>query len=143
MNARMPILFAAGGLFGVGLAVSGMCDPARVIHFLDVTGMWDPALIFVMAGAVATFGLGVAAWRWHAGGRGWFGTAVPSRNTEPVDRRLVLGSLIFGIGWGLGGLCPGPALANLAAFRLDALVFVPAMAVGMLLARAGFGADQD
>jgi uncharacterized membrane protein YedE/YeeE len=143
MKARLLIIFGAGVLFGVGLAVSGMCDPTRVVGFLDVTGDWDPSLAFVMGGALATFGAGVAAWRRHRGGRGWYGTQLPARNTDPVDRRLVLGALVFGIGWGIGGFCPGPAIANLAAWRFDALIFVPAMAVGMLVAHAGFGADRD
>lgn len=142
MNTRLLLLFAAGVLFGVGLAVSGMTDPARVIGFLDVAGDWDPALLFVMGGAVTTFGLGLALWRKRTGGRGWFGTTLPARDCDPIDRRLVLGAAIFGVGWGLVGFCPGPALANLGAWRMEALVFVPAMAIGMLLARVGFGADE-
>ena len=141
MNRRNLVLFVSGVLFGVGLAVSGMTDPGRVVGFLDVTGSWDPSLIFVMGGAVATLGLGLLAWRRLAGGSGWFGTTLPARDTAPVDRRLVLGALVFGVGWGLGGYCPGPAIANLSAWRLDALVFVPAMAAGMGLARSLAGAD--
>lgn len=140
---RILACFVAGLLFGLGLAVSGMTDPARVIGFLDVTGNWDPALAFVMGGAVLTFGLGMWLWRRRTAGRGWFGAALPVADRGPVDRRLVLGALIFGTGWGLGGFCPGPALANLAAWRAEALVFVPAMAVGMLLARFGAGADRE
>jgi uncharacterized protein len=143
MNRRLLILFGAGALFGFGLALSGMTDPGRVIGFLDVTGAWDPALLFVMAGAITTFGLGLVLWRKRYGAVGWFGVKLPSRDTDPIDRRLVIGSFIFGIGWGLSGFCPGPALANLAGLRPAALVFVPAMAVGMLLARALFKADCD
>ena len=142
MNPRFLTLFVAGALFGAGLALSGMNDPTRVVGFLDVTGTWDPSLVFVMGGAVTTFGLGLIVWRKRTGGRGWFGTMLPGRDHEPVDRRLVVGALIFGIGWGFGGFCPGPGFANLAALRTEALVFVPAMAVGMLLARAGFAADR-
>ncbi|MBC7365227.1 MAG: YeeE/YedE family protein [Undibacterium sp.] len=142
MRTRNLVLFAAGILFGLGLAVSGMTDPARVTGFLDVTGNWDSSLIFVMGGAVATLGLGLLAWRKWVGAAGWFGTKLPPRDTDPVDRRLVPGAAIFGVGWGLGGFCPGPAIANLAALRLDALWFVAAMAVGMLLARVLVRADR-
>lgn len=138
---RLPIFLLAGGLFGGGLVLSGMTDPARVRAFLDVTGAWNPALAFVMAGAVGTFGLGMVVARRLGGGRGWFGTLLPARDHDPVNRRLVIGALIFGAGWGLAGFCPGPALANLAVLRTDALVFVPAMAGGMILARVFYGAD--
>ena|SRR5438132_10811049 len=139
MKAGKLVLFlVAGGLFGTGLAVSGMTDPARVIGFLDIFGTWDPALLFVMAGAVGVYGLGMLILR-----------RVESRNVKlppaaasPIDRRLVIGSAIFGLGWGLGGFCPGPSLANLGALRLEALLFVPAMATGMLLAQRFFGADR-
>jgi uncharacterized membrane protein YedE/YeeE len=142
MNARFLVLFAAGALFGVGLQVSGMTDPARVVGFLDVTGAWDPSLMFVMAGAVSVFGLGLAGHRRHANGRGWFGTTLPLRDRDPADRKLVIGAAIFGIGWGLAGLCPGPAVANLALLRTGSLIFVPAMAAGMIVARF-FGADRN
>jgi uncharacterized protein len=143
MNRRLLILFGAGAMFGFGLALSGMTDPGRVIGFLDVTGAWDPALLFVMGGAVTTFGLGLILWRKRRGSVGWFGVKLPSRDTDPIDRRIVIGSFIFGIGWGLSGFCPGPALANLAGLRPAGLVFVPAMAVGMLIARALFKADCE
>lgn len=143
MNARLPVLFGAGALFGLGLAVSGMADPARVAAFLDVAGAWDPALLFVMGGALGTFGLGQLLWRKRTHGRGWFGATLPACSRDPVDARLVTGALVFGIGWGLAGFCPGPALAGLAALRLEALGFVPAMAAGMLLARATTGADRS
>jgi uncharacterized protein len=142
MNPRLLLHFSAGILFGFGLALSGMTDPSRVIRFLDVTGAWDPALLFVMAAAVPTFGVGQLLWRRSRGNGGWFGVKLPGGG-DPIDRRLVIGSIVFGIGWGLSGFCPGPALANLVAWRIEALVFVPAMAVGMLLASAGFKADCD
>jgi uncharacterized protein len=141
MNRRYLLIFLAGILFGLGLAVSGMTDPARVIGFLDVTGAWDPSLAFVMAGAVGTLGLGLFAWRKRFGVNGWFGTTLPVRDVEPIDRRLVIGAVLFGVGWGVGGYCPGPAIAGLAAMRVEALVFVPAMAAGMWLARVVGGAD--
>ena len=135
---KLVLIFVAGGLFGTGLAVSGMTDPARVIGFLNVFGPWDPALLFVMAGAVSVYGLGMLTLR-----------RVKNRNlklscptSSPIDRQLVIGSTIFGVGWGLGGFCPGPALANLGALRVEALLFVPAMAIGMFLAQRFCGADR-
>ena len=139
MKAGKLFLFlVAGGLFGSGLAVSGMTDPARVIGFLDVFGAWDPALLFVMAGAVGVYGLGMLVLRRF----GSQSLKLPSAASSPIDRRLVIGAAIFGVGWGLGGFCPGPALANLGALRAEALLFVPAMAIGMVLAQRFFGADR-
>jgi uncharacterized membrane protein YedE/YeeE len=139
MKAGKLLLFlVAGGLFGVGLALSGMTDPARVIGFLDLFGAWDPALLFVMAGAVGVYGLGMLVLRRF----GSQSLKLPSSASSPMDHRLVIGAAIFGVGWGLGGFCPGPALANLGAFRIEALLFVPAMAIGMLLAQRFFGADR-
>jgi uncharacterized protein len=140
---QIAVVAVAGGLFGAGLAVSGMTDPARVVGFLDVAGAWDHSLAFVMGGAVGTLGLGVLAWRRWVGNAGWFGTTLPPRDTAPVDQRLIAGSALFGIGWGLGGYCPGPAIANLAALRVESLVVVIAMAVGMWLARVLAGADRE
>jgi uncharacterized membrane protein YedE/YeeE len=137
--AKLFGILIAGGLFGAGLAISGMTDAARVIGFLDVFGNWDPALAFVMAGAVGTYGLGTFALR-RLGGAGG---KLPTTRSEPIDRRLVIGAAIFGIGWGLSGFCPGPALANLGAPRIEALVFVPAMAIGMVMAQRFFGADSE
>src|SRR5436190_15043171 len=136
---KLFFVFLAGALFGAGLAISGMTDPGRVIGFLDVCGAWDPALLFVMAGAVGVYGSGMLVLR-HLRKRN---LQLPSAASSAIDRRLVLGAAIFGVGWGLGGFCPGPAVANLGALRLAALVFVPAMVIGMLLAQQLFGADQD
>lgn len=135
---KMFLFLVAGGLFGSGLAVSGMTDPARVFAFLDVFvfGAWDPALLVVMAGAVGVYGLGMLLLRRIDG------LKLPSAISTPIDRRLVIGAAIFGVGWGLGGFCPGPALANLGALRVEALLFVPAMAIGMFLAQRFFGADR-
>jgi uncharacterized protein len=135
---RLILIFFAGGIFGMGLAISGMTDPARVIGFLDVLGKWDPALLFVMAGAVGIYGAGRLVLRRVGGAT----LRLPATGDSPIDRRLVMGAAIFGIGWGLGGFCPGPALANLGALRIEALVFVPAMAVGMVIAQRFFGADK-
>ena len=133
---KLLLFLLAGALFGSGLAISGMTNPGRVIGFLDVFGAWDPALLFVMGGAVGVYGLGMLVLRRFRN------RELPSASSAPIDRRLVVGAAIFGLGWGLGGFCPGPALANLGALRLEALLFVPAMAIGMLLAQRFFGADR-
>ena len=134
--AKLFLLLLTGSLFGSGLAISGMTDPARVIGFLDLFGAWDPALLFVMGGAVGVYGLGMPLLRRISG------LKLPPTVSTPIDRRLVIGAAIFGVGWGLGGFCPGPALANLGAPRAEALLFVPAMAIGMFLAQRFFGADR-
>ena len=135
---RLLLFLVAGSLFGSGLAISGMTDPGRVIGFLDIFGTWDPSLLFVMAGAVAVYGLGMVFLRRLRSGT----VNLPPASTSPIDRRLVIGAMIFGLGWGLGGFCPGPALANLGALRPEALLFVPAMAIGMFVAQRFFGADR-
>jgi hypothetical protein len=119
----------SGTLFGAGLTISGMTDPARVRGFLDVFGAWDPTLVFVMGGAVLVMAV---AWRI----RNRMGTPIfaerfslPDRND--LDRRLIVGSILFGIGWGIAGLCPGPAVASLALSPLSVLPFVLAMLAGM------------
>jgi uncharacterized protein len=137
-TGKLILFFAAGGLFGMGLAISGMTDPGRVIGFLDIFGKWDPALLFVMAGAVGVYGLGMLILR-RVKNRD---LKLPSAASSPIDRQLVIGSAIFGVGWGLGGFCPGPALANLGALQFEALLFVPTMAIGMLLAQRFFRADR-
>ncbi len=134
---RLILILVAGALFGAGLAISGMTDPARVIGFLDVFGHWDPSLLFVMGGAVVVYGLGMLILL-RFGNRG-----LPAASSSPIDRRLVIGAAIFGLGWGLGGFCPGPSLANLGALRIEALVFVPAMAIGMVVAQRLFGSDRQ
>lgn len=135
---KLVLIFVAGGLFGAGLAISGMTDPGRVIGFLDVFGVWDPALLFVMGGAVGVYGLGMLILRRFESRE----VKLPQASSSPIDRRLVVGAAIFGLGWGLGGFCPGPALANLGALRVEAVIFVPVMAIGMLLAQRFFGADR-
>jgi uncharacterized membrane protein YedE/YeeE len=135
---RFSLIFLAGAVFGTGLAISGMTDPGRVIGFLDVFGAWDPALLFVMAGGVGVYGLGMWILRRFQNQN----LKLPPTASSPIDRQLVIGAAIFGIGWGLGGFCPGPSLANLGALRIEALVFVPAMAMGMFFAQKFFGADR-
>ena len=125
------VSFLVGLLFGAGLVVSGMTDPFKVIGFLDVTGLWDPSLAFVMAGAIL---VGAVAYR-LAGKRdaAILGGPIRLPARAVVDRRLVAGSLVFGIGWGLAGFCPGPALAALGAGYGKAAAFVAAMLAGMAL----------
>jgi len=137
-GGKLVLFFVAGGLFGTGLAISGMTDPARVIGFLNVFGAWDPALVFVMAGAVGMYGTGMLILRRVKNQN----PQLPSARSSLIDRQLVIGAAIFGVGWGLGGFCPGPALANLGALRVEALLFVPAMAIGMFLAQRFFGTDR-
>ncbi len=121
--------FVIGLLFGIGLIVSGMTDPGKVIGFLDLGGAWDPSLGFVMAGAIAVsaiaFRIARRRNRTLAGGR----LELPSNKS--IDKRLAGGSLAFGIGWGLAGFCPGPALVSLTAGHAKAAVFVLAMLAGM------------
>jgi uncharacterized membrane protein YedE/YeeE len=127
-----PVLvFAIGLLFGIGLIVSGMTDPGKVLGFLDLAGNWDPSLLFVMGGAtlVAAIGFGVARRR----GRTLLGAPLRLPAATAIDRRLVIGSLVFGAGWGLAGFCPGPALASLATGRGEPLLFSLAMIAGMAL----------
>lgn len=128
------LVLLAGALFGAGLAFSGMTDPQRVIGFLNVTGAWDATLAFVMGGALLVFGSGYFLLR------GKF--ALPPAAGEPISKPLIIGSVLFGVGWGLGGFCPGPALANLGRVSVEAIVFVPAMALGMILAQRIFGLDR-
>jgi uncharacterized membrane protein YedE/YeeE len=123
--------FASGLVFGLGLILSGMTDPGKVIGFLDVAGNWDPSLALVMGGAIL---VGLFAFR-LAGkrARAFLGGAMHLPQRRDVDNRLVGGSLLFGIGWGLAGFCPGPALVSFASGVDQAAVFVAAMLGGMLV----------
>lgn len=123
------IALVAGLLFGAGLIVSGMANPAKVLGFLDLFGQWDPSLAFVMAGAIA---VGVIAFFVaRRRGRSWLGTPIQLPSATGVTARLVLGSAVFGIGWGLAGFCPGPALVALGAGVPKAVGFVAAILAGM------------
>ncbi|WP_332814171.1 YeeE/YedE family protein [Ramlibacter sp.] len=126
------IEFGVGLLFGWGLLLSGMTDPGKVQGFLDLAGAWDPSLAFVMGGAVLVGCLAFALAARRT--RSVLGQPFQLPATREIDRPLLLGSLIFGVGWGLAGFCPGPALVAMAAGHGKALVFVAAMLVGM----AGF-----
>jgi uncharacterized membrane protein YedE/YeeE len=125
---------ASGLVFGIGLILSGMTDPGKVIGFLDLAGRWDPSLALVMAGAILVGFLAFAL----AGRRGttFLGGALHLPQRRDVDNRLVGGSLLFGIGWGLAGFCPGPALVSFASGVDQAAVFVAAMLAGMALFHA-------
>ena len=123
--------FAVGLLFGIGLIVSGMTDPGKVIGFLDLFGAWDPSLALVMGGAilVGVFAFALAKRRTTT----FLGGALKLPASRDIDRRLVVGGLLFGAGWGLAGFCPGPAIVSLGSGQPKAAVFVLAMLVGMLV----------
>ncbi len=121
--------FLCGLIFGSGLMISGMTQPAKVLGFLDVFGRWDPTLAFVMAGALAVSSLGYMLARRQR--QPIFAAQHFWPNRTDIDRPLVVGSVLFGTGWGLVGLCPGPALVNLASLSPRVLVFVVAMIAGM------------
>lgn len=127
----MKFFFAllAGMMFGVGLILSGMSDPSKVIGFLDITGNWDPSLAFVLGGAVAV-GLLVFPFAIKRQ-QSLLGEVMHLPTSTQIDRRLVIGSITFGVGWGLAGYCPGPALASLAYGGFKPLIFFIAMLVGM------------
>jgi len=128
--AKTASAFAVGLLFGLGLLVSGMADPAKVLAFLDVTGRWDPSLAFVMAGAVAVSATGYFVARRR--GRPLLASRLEIPTRRDLDPRLIAGAAVFGLGWGLAGLCPVPALTLLTVAPAQAVTFVVAMVVGML-----------
>ena len=119
----------AGLVFGLGLIVSGMADPAKVLGFLDLAGPWDPSLAFVMAGAIAVGALAFAMARQRT--VSFLGAAMKLPMSRDIDGRLVIGSVVFGMGWGIAGFCPGPGLVALGMGEVKALVFVVAMLLGM------------
>jgi uncharacterized protein len=130
---RLSLAFLAGALFVAGLVLGGMTQPRKVRAFLDVTGRWDPSLAFVMLGAVATYALLYRLSRRRA--EPWCGGSFSLPAQRRVDARLVLGAVLFGVGWGLVGLCPGPAVAVLATGSGRVLVFMAALLLGMWLVR--------
>ena len=134
MNVQRVSEFVAGLLFGIGLIVSGMTDPAKVIGFLDLIGPWDPSLAFVMGGGVAVGAIAFAFSRTRA--TAFFGGAIRLPAARDIDARLVAGSLVFGIGWGLAGFCPGPALVAVGMGIPKAFAFVLAMLAGMAVQQA-------
>lgn len=134
------LALVSGILFGAGLALSGMADPARVRAFLDVAGAWDPILAFVMGGALVPMAL---AWRIKQRlERPLAAATFEVRATTRLDARLLGGAALFGVGWGIAGLCPGPAIAGLALEPTDAALFVAAMLAGMTLHRVLTGSGK-
>ena len=130
---RLFSALAAGTLFGAGLTVSGMTDPQRVHGFLDLFGKWDPTLVFVMGGAVLVMAV---AWQLRKRlGHPLFAAKFVLPDRSDLDIRLILGAALFGIGWGLAGLCPGPAIASLTLAPAAVLPFVVAMLAGMAIHR--------
>ena len=126
---RLATNFVLGLIFGLGLIVSGMIDPAKVQNFLDLAGTWDPSLAFVMAGAITATSAGY--WLARKRGAPVFEPQFQFPTRRDIDAQLVTGAVLFGIGWGLGGLCPGPALASLPLAAPGTLAFVPAMLAGV------------
>lgn len=128
--AALAVAAIAGALFGAGLVISGMTQPMRIAHFLDPLHGWDPSLAFVMAGAVAVYATGYA-WTRRRLDRPWFDMRFHLPTRTDIDPQLVTGAAIFGTGWGLGGLCPGPGIVAAASGSASAIAFVLAMVVGM------------
>lgn len=128
---RRIISFIVGALFGTGLLVSGMTNTDKVQGWLDIFGSWDPTLAFVMGGAIIPMAV---AWQLTKGRKPVLATSFPAPPEPRIGRNLVIGSTLFGMGWGLAGLCPGPAIASLSFGGVGGLLFVVAMAAGMLAA---------
>ena len=128
---RAFVSFLVGALFGIGLLVSGMTDTTKVQGWLDIFGNWDPKLAFVMGGAIIPMAV---AWQLTRGRKPVLAEAFPAQPRPEIGRKLVIGSTLFGAGWGLAGLCPGPAIASLSFGGLGGLAFVLAMLIGMMLA---------
>lgn len=124
------IYFASGLLFGFGLLLSGMANPAKVLGFLDLAGNWDPSLAFVMAGAIAVGVLAFASSKKRQ--QSLLGEPMRMPNSTTIDGKLVLGAILFGAGWGLGGFCPGPAVVSVTLGDPKVLTFVGSMLLAML-----------
>jgi uncharacterized membrane protein YedE/YeeE len=127
----MLAAFVCGFVFGWGLLISGMTQTTKVLGFLDVLGAWDPTLLVVMASALIVSGIGFALMRRR--GRPYLAEQAYWSNNAMIDAPLLMGAAIFGVGWGLVGLCPGPALVNLVTLSAPVIVFGAAMAAGMIL----------
>ncbi len=127
---KLLLAMVAGVVFGVGLGVSGMTQPTKVVGFLDVAGAWDPSLAFVMMGAIGVHAVGVRMAKKR--GAPLFGGSFAWPSATDIDATLVLGAALFGVGWGLGGFCPGPALVGASSGNLGAVAFVGAMTAGMI-----------
>lgn len=128
---RIASGFIAGLVFGLGLVISGMSNPAKVLNFLDILGPWDPSLAFVMAGASITTYIGYRiVWLRESPA---LGSKFDVPSSTVIDRPLLTGAAVFGMGWGLGGFCPGPAWASLAIASPGVMVFLPFMLLGLVL----------
>ena len=125
--------FFCGILFSVGLGISGMTQPQKVIGFLDVLGEWDLSLAFVMCGAILSY-LVLQMWIQQKVPIPLFGGSFQTSTSKDLDRSLIIGALLFGSGWGIGGYCPGPVITSLGSGSFDAMMFVFSMGIGMLLA---------
>lgn len=130
---QIAIALLSGMIFGAGLAISGMVNPAKVLNFFDIAGTWDPSLILVMAGALMVTAIGYRlAFRRQAP---IFAPRFNLPSARDIDARLIGGSALFGLGWGLSGFCPGPAIASLTTLSLEPVIFIIAMLAGMLVAK--------
>ena len=127
---KLVVAFGCGVLFALGLGISGMLQPAKVLGFLDFFGAWDPTLLGVMIGAIP---IHLLAWTWRRGRASKWGTPVPARSDQTLDLRLALGATAFGVGWGLAGVCPGPAVTNLAAPSAFTITVLAAIVAGVAL----------
>lgn len=131
MKRVVSALFA-GLLMGLGLVISGMADPTKVLGFLDLSGSWDPTLAFVMGGGLCVY-LPLYHFVVKPRKKPVFGESFQLPNKTKIDKKLMLGALIFGVGWGMSGICPGPAITNLSGGQTGIFLFVIAMLVGMIL----------
>ena len=124
----------AGGFFGFGIAISGMANPAKVLNFFDIFGTWDPSLVFVMGGAMITALIGYRL-VFGVQKRPLFEASFSLPSAKQIDRRLILGSIVFGIGWGIAGFCPGGAIPTFGLGHSESYIFIASLVVGILVAR--------
>lgn len=130
---KLPAAYLIGLIFGLGISMSGMANPAKVLNFFDLAGSWDPSLAFVMGGAVVITFFG---YRWVlARSQPLFATSFRLPKRSDLDLRLISGSLIFGIGWGIAGFCPGGALPLIGTGNITVIVFIVALIIGIVLTR--------
>ena len=126
------VSLVCGLIFGLGLTISEMVNPQKVLNFLDIAGAWDPSLAFVMGGGLVVFGLGYLVLI-RPRQKALDGTSIPEVSKAPIDKKLFTGSILFGIGWGMSGVCPGPAIANASSFDPMMLTFIGCMIVGLMI----------
>ena len=124
----------AGSVFGFGIAISGMANPAKVLNFFDIFGTWDPSLVFVMGGAMITALIGYRL-VFGVQKRPLFEVSFSLPSAKQIDRRLILGSIVFGIGWGIAGFCPGGAIPTFGLGHSESYIFIASLVVGILVAR--------